>query len=117
THTFRGTCISVLSEIKPRQMRFFRSCRNDFFTRELLMGMIKTTFAAAVLSALIALCSYADDPRRFTQDRFAIGMWVPPQTSEQLAQRYQEIAEANFTLVIGTAGTTAAEQLKLCERY
>ncbi|HEY1170791.1 MAG TPA: hypothetical protein VGH19_05420 [Verrucomicrobiae bacterium] len=31
--------------------------------------------------------------------------------------RYKEIAEANFTVVIGTAGTTAEEQLKLCEKF
>lgn len=55
--------------------------------------------------------------RRFVQDRFAIGFWWPPHTSENLPERYREIAEANFTLVIGTAGTTAEEQLKLCEKF
>lgn len=60
----------------------------------------------------------AADPNSpaFVQDRFAIGLWVPPQTNERLADRYQEIADANFTLVIGTAGTNAAGQLALCEK-
>jgi len=43
---------------------------------------------------------------RFHQDRFAIGYWVGPQTSENLEARYREIAEANFTLVIGTPDMT-----------
>lgn len=52
----------------------------------------------------------------FVQDRLAIGMWVPPQTDVDLESRYQEIADAHFTVVIGTAGTNAAGQLALCER-
>ncbi|MEN9678564.1 MAG: hypothetical protein RIS76_4460 [Verrucomicrobiota bacterium] len=55
-------------------------------------------------------------PSRFVQDRLAIGLWVPPRDASDLAARYREIAEAHFTLVIGTAGTTAAEQLRLCEQ-
>ncbi|MCD6048959.1 MAG: hypothetical protein K0Q55_362 [Verrucomicrobia bacterium] len=55
--------------------------------------------------------------QRFVQDRFAIGFWWPPHTSENLEDRYREIAEANFTVVIGTAGTTAEQQLKLCEKF
>ncbi len=58
----------------------------------------------------------AADAGFFAQDRFAIGLWVPPETQERLADRYQEIADANFTLVIGTAGTNAATQLALCEK-
>ncbi len=58
----------------------------------------------------------AADAGVFAQDRFAIGLWVLPQTQERLADRYQEIADANFTLVIGTAGTNAAAQLALCEK-
>jgi len=53
---------------------------------------------------------------RFHQDRFAIGYWVGPQTSENLEARYREIADANFTLVIGTPGMTPAAQLSLCEK-
>lgn len=58
---------------------------------------------------------------RFVQDRFGIGFWVAPQTDENVEARYAEIAEANFTFVIGLCGgknpPPAAEQLKLCEKY
>lgn len=57
------------------------------------------------------------EPHRFVQDRLAIGMWVPPQTDLDLESRYQEIADAHFTVVIGTAGTHAAGQLALCARH
>jgi hypothetical protein len=56
-------------------------------------------------------------PSRFVQDRFVIGMWVPPATNEKLDARYREIAEANFTLVVGQSGTNAAEHLKRCKRF
>lgn len=58
---------------------------------------------------------------RFVQDRFAIGFWVAPRTDENLDARYAEIAEANFTFVIGLCGAKnppdASEQLKLCEKH
>jgi hypothetical protein len=58
---------------------------------------------------------------RFVQDRFGIGFWVAPQTDVDVEGRYAEIAEANFTFVIGLCGGAspmpAAQQLKLCERY
>lgn len=40
------------------------------------------------------------DKDKFVQDRFAIGLWSPPATSVDLAERYKEIAEADFNLVI-----------------
>jgi hypothetical protein len=52
----------------------------------------------------------------FRQDRFAIGMWVPPQSRGDLAFRYQEIAEANFNLVIGNSPLPVADQLQLCDQ-
>jgi hypothetical protein len=58
---------------------------------------------------------------RFEQDRFAIGFWVDPPADEKMDQRYAEIAEANFTLVIGGFGATQkdtiAKQIQLCEKY
>lgn len=66
-------------------------------------------------SLLAPLHSDAADPGRFVQDRIAIGLWVPPQTAADLPRRYQELADAHFTVVIGTAGTNAAGQLALCE--
>jgi hypothetical protein len=70
----------------------------------------------AMLLAGFVFGASAADQKHFTQDRFAIGLWCPPQTSARLADHYREIAAANFTLVIGTAGTNAAAQLKLCEK-
>ena len=54
-------------------------------------------------------------PARFTQDRFAIGFWVPPKATNNLPERYREIRDAHFNLVIGTAGFTAEEQIRVCE--
>lgn len=58
---------------------------------------------------------------RFVQDRFAIGFWVAPRTDEDVEGRYAEIAEANFTFVIGLCGdrnpVPADAQLKLCQKY
>lgn len=72
--------------------------------------------ACLALAVLGSISSLAADPDRFVQDRIAIGLWVPPQTSENLEQRYQEIADAHFNVVIGTAGTNAAAQLAICQR-
>ena len=58
---------------------------------------------------------------RFQQDRFAIGFWVDPPMDDRADERYAEIAEANFTLVIGGFGARTPEQvrrqLELCEKY
>lgn len=60
-------------------------------------------------------------PARFLQDRFAIGFWVDPPLDERADERYREIAEANFTVVLAGfgAGTpeAAERQLALCEKY
>lgn len=76
--------------------------------------------AAFILIALIALpivATKAEAASRFVQDRFAISFWVPPPSEETTAARYKEIADANFTVVLGGFGSDAAKQLKLCERY
>lgn len=58
---------------------------------------------------------------RFIQDRFAIGFWVDPPLDDRAEERYREIAEAHFTLVLGgfSANTPekAEQQLALCEKY
>ncbi len=65
--------------------------------------------------------SASADPPRFVQDRFAIGFWVDPPIDDRADARYAEIAEANFTLVIGGFGARTPEtvrtQLALCEKY
>lgn len=71
--------------------------------------------------SLFAALNGAAAESRFVQDRFGIGFWVAPQTDENLDARYAEIAEANFTFVIGLCGgknpMPAGEQLKLCEKH
>ncbi len=63
----------------------------------------------------------ATEGKRFVQDRFAIGFWVDPPADERMDARYAEIAEANFTFVIGGFGARTPEtiqrQLQLCEKY
>ena len=59
----------------------------------------------------------AAETQRFTQDRFVIGMWVSPATNEELDARYREIAEANFTLVVGRSGTNDQQHLERCQRF
>jgi len=59
----------------------------------------------------------AAEPRPFTQDRFVIGMWVSPATNEELDARYREIAEANFTMVVGRSGTNDQQHLDRCQRF
>ena len=79
-----------------------------------------TRFHLVVPVLRLLLCGLSGEAfaaSSFVQDRIAIGLWVPPQTSENLEQRYREIAEANFTVVIGTAGMAASEQIALCERF
>lgn len=61
-----------------------------------------------------------EEPMRFIQDRFAIGFWVDPPMDKKGPARYKEIAEANFTLVIGGFGALTPEeiktQLRLCKK-
>lgn len=72
-----------------------------------------------LLTALSMLA--ADDVSQFQQDRFAIGFWVDPPADENMEAHYQDIADANFTLVLGAFGArTAADvqrQLELCVRH
>lgn len=79
-----------------------------------------------LLILLFGGCAMADVQRdqgmdRFDQDRLAIGFWVDPPADENMDQRYKEIADANFTLVIGGFGAKTPEnvqrQLDLCEKY
>jgi len=74
------------------------------------------------LLATIAICSaLAASARAFEQDRFAIGFWVDPPMDERADERYREIADANFTFVIGVFGADSREkvlqQIELCEKY
>lgn len=63
----------------------------------------------------------AQEHMRFIQDRFAIGFWVDPPMDDKAETRYREIAEANFTLVIGGFGATKPgeiqTQLRMCGEF
>ena len=52
----------------------------------------------------------------FVQDRFVVGRGCR-RTQENLDARYREIAEANFTLVVGQSGTNTAAHLRRCKRF
>jgi len=89
-------------------------------------------FGRATLGALVAsaiglgfvqtarAADTAANASRFTQDRFAIGFWVDPPLDEQADVSYREIADAYFTMIIGSsagADKKAIErQLALCEK-
>jgi len=79
--------------------------------------MKQTRISAYAIIFAIACTQLAVAETRFVQDHFVIGLWNPPATQELLDARYQEIAAANFTLVIRTSGTNTMEHLKRCERF
>ncbi len=59
--------------------------------------------------------------QRFEQDRFAIGFWVDPPADDNMDANYRDIAQANFTLVLGAMASRSPEKMRecldLCERY
>ena len=77
--------------------------------------LVLTPLAVSLFAFAVCAASQAA-PSRFVQDRFAIGFWVPPPPEETTLKRYREIADANFTLVIGGFGVGAAKQLEVCRR-
>jgi hypothetical protein len=83
------------------------------------MAVDKKFWRIAILCAALGGCFQAagQEARRFVQDRFAIGYWVGPETKENLRERYREIADANFTLVIGSHGMAIDQQLAYCREF
>lgn len=87
--------------------------------------MSKSLCLSLVLAVSVALgsqCMTASaEPERFVQDRFAIGFWVDPPIGDDADLRYKEIADANFTMVLGGFGArtpqSVKKQIELCERY
>ncbi|OHB80720.1 MAG: hypothetical protein A2W31_01690 [Planctomycetes bacterium RBG_16_64_10] len=78
----------------------------------------------AILAVLIPMAFSSGAERtgnRFVQRQFAIGFWVDPPADERMDERYREIADANFTLVVGGFGAKTdaeiARQRELCEKY
>lgn len=77
---------------------------------------------ASLMLALAVCCASAVEAGdRFVQDRIAIGFWVDPPAKEITDARYKEIADANFTFVIGNFGPQTPKdvdkQLALCKKY
>lgn len=80
------------------------------------------TIPAAMVAAMGSLAMNASAaPERFVQDRFAIGFWVDPPADEAMDRHYQDVAAANFTMVIGGFGATTPDtirrQIDLCEKH
>lgn len=74
-----------------------------------------------LFAGVLVLSAQAFAADRFVQDRFAIGFWVDPPADQITDARYKEIADANFTFVIGNFGPKnakdTAKQLDLCRKY
>ena len=69
-----------------------------------------------------AVCTSSEiQGEKFVQDRFLISFWVDPPADDQMEERYREIAEANFTAVLGGFGANTPEQverqLDLCQKH
>lgn len=90
-----------------------------------LTKMKLKSLVCLLLALILHLPTEAQDKKasnhRFNQDRFAIGLWVDPPASSDLDERYAELAEANFTFIIGNFGASTsnavARQLELCEKH
>ena len=75
-------------------------------------------FALIALLALFAGITPLHAQAPFEQDRFAIGLWVDPPLDEKAEMRYQELADANFNMVIGGfGGGDLAQLIALCEKH
>jgi len=87
--------------------------------------MTYSTLGALVLFAIAnsgAPAATPDEPgARFVQDRFCISFWVDPPCDERMDEYYRQIAEANFTVVLGSSHAKKPEQiarqLELCRKY
>jgi hypothetical protein len=81
------------------------------------------TLFLAILSILSVSAAVAENPvsNRFHQDVFGIGFWVDPPVDANLDARYAEIAEANFTFLIGNFGprnkADVLRQIALSQKY
>ena len=90
------------------------------------VSVVKVSIPAFFLVLLISALSFGGSGKiqekvRFIQDRFAISFWIDPPIGEDIDFRYAEIAQANFTVVLGGFGARSREdvrkQLDLSNRY
>ena len=83
------------------------------------MHLFLLTVAIVMLATVPSFSQ--ESAKRFVQDRFAIGFWVDPPSDQITDARYKEIAEANFTFVMGNFGPQTdkdiSRQLSLLTPY
>src|SRR5690349_12143985 len=87
---------------------------------EMLLGKVPILLFPVVMICLLGRQTVGAG-ERFIQDRFAVGLWSDPPADQEMERRYREIAEANFTFVIGIFGSTTAptieKELAYCEKF
>ena len=87
----------------------------------LISTSCRTPLMAEMSAPPASASASADAKVRWIQDRFAIGFWEEPPVDDKMDQRYAEIAEANFTVVLGGHRATKLQQvmrqLDLCAKY
>ena len=93
-------------------------CRRTFIIST-LMGVISAMTERGSQESMNA--SSSRKPLRFKQDRFCISFWVDPPADTEMDAHYAQIANANFTVVMGGFGANTPEtdkrQLDLCQKY
>jgi hypothetical protein len=89
--------------------------------RKFAANNLVTLLIGIVIAQALSASAAAPAQNRFVQDRIGIGFWVDPPADDKMETRYAQIAEANFTFVIGNFGATTpakvSRQLQLCEKY
>ena len=95
-----------------------KGCKNASYVILILLNIfIAFTGSASVLLAADAI----PKPCRFVQDRFAIGFGIDPPLDKHADATYRGIADANFTMIVGSSGGTnqkaIKKQLDLCKKY
>jgi hypothetical protein len=110
-YSFRGRAEIIIKE---------NTMHRNFLLVILILFM--TTFVVVTaIAALVPKAIMQHTDNRFHQERFVIGFWVDPPADERMDERYQEIANANFTLVFGGFGAQTDQEIKrqlaLCDQY
>ncbi len=86
----------------------------------------KIAFLPCLVCLYQPVISAAADPNsakdaRFVQDRFCISFWVDPPADEHMDDHYRLIADAGFTVALGSSHARTPEQitrqLDLCAKY
>jgi hypothetical protein len=77
------------------------------------------TFAQPNQGGAISLEKQHQPLPRFVQDRFVISFWVHPPMDKHIEERYREMVEAGFNVVLGgpTKPKQIKRQLNLCKKY